>query len=111
MAELLGLFRVGPSHSWEAWRGDTVRAVGDGTSPEERAGVDCEQPGFAEWAATWKDGEGAPTAPPPDNSLEAPCRQHARHLKVAGPWSGVIPVDGPIPLDDRAAELLARLHE
>lgn len=80
MADLVGLFRVGRDHPWSAWHGDTVRATGDGTSPDEIAGVDCM-------------------------IADDPCLEHARHLSVSGPWSGVIPMDGLIPIDDRARDI------
>lgn len=93
---MVGLFRVGPDHPWPAWHGDTVRAVSDGTAQDERDGIDCD--GYLDgWDLK---------APPPDF---APCRQHAHHLSVRGPWHGIIPTDGLIPIDDRAREILAAL--
>lgn len=81
-AHMTGLFRVGPKHPWPAWHGDTVRALGDGTSQEEIAGVDCG---------------------------DEPCTAHTNHLRVHGPWSGVIPMDGLVPIDDRARGIISDL--
>ena len=105
MSDLIGLFRVGPDHPWPAWHGDTVRAVGDGTADDERAGSSCSPPGLVEWAEGWTKGKEPP--PPPDNSVASPCQEHAWHIRVRGPWSGIIPGDGLIPLDDRAREIVA----
>ena len=79
-------FRVTEAHPWTAWHGDTVFVVGDPVDGE------CTFEGpplLPEWAwLTWLT-EGA---------LELPCIWHRSHVRVRGPWSGVIPADGLEPL-------------
>lgn len=78
------LYRVGPSHPWDSWHGDVVAVVEDdvpGDCPFE--GCMVPQWGWLAWLV---------------EALDGPCIWHEKHVRVRGPWSGVIPADGLEPL-------------
>ena len=85
----LVLFRVGLSHPWPAWHGDTLRLLNTGDAEPVDCCVDptCGGDGHH---CTCADG-------------------HEHHLRLRGGWPGAVPTDGLIPLDERAEQVLASL--